>query len=946
MNRWTRILVATAAVGITAALGVLIGRALRGEPSPADAAAQPEVITTDGEELDTQALAGYLSRRYGDEGWSVHRAATAADVTPAPDRFVPVLTPVYVGGSDEMAEIMLDPPPVEAGAPNVQGASNGTPAPSHRGVTPIPIAGGGPVDADEPADTAETVPDSTAGPDEPAATPDGTGTAGTPSDATADGEPGPEERDAAGGAAGGPPSGATGGVPYYFDPLLGWSEWLRLALVDPCAGVEPGSTPAEGCPPGVGGTLLGLRMPPEPFMFFSWGHYLTAPAGSEETLPCPADTASPSGESQAAMTLFTRTPLESVSLRMRPYGSSEAWVDLPTLLSTPAADVSRWNALFEERDYDIGWGTTAICFLVDREPRVAYEIEGSGVDIFGRPVRSNTAGLVPIEDPDRRPPTTGTIARLGPYATVRARTVADGMVQMHSQIVDPADLDPADLACPRLPSTASGSPSIDRSAPMPPGVYDPAYVKRYSERFPIPVGGALHVCAWIYPTDNPLTPLAVDSLLFTAPPGQLPRIVLQGIRRAGFADERIASLWLSATVPSTTDHDPCSRTYSNAAEPLEPNRTYNLEHTLWECDGAPLPVAASGSVDVPIRLTRPIDGGEPIVQELAVRIDPDDCAAEPCQGRPREWYEIPIPSASRRLCGTVFGSGGCDPAPLAGIAVVRVDYPVVSGSTEGAGEVLLLDQVDVERVGDAPGFTRPTVTFRTRAGNPFVSDASVSIFADRPVRLGISAQAEGDVCYEGSPVPVTENFATEFTFEMDGFCAGAWYDLMISGVDEAGTTFEWRTGGLYSPPIVSNDLDVEVELLGGPRAELGYFYQFNVLVEGQSTTAYWFDFTSPRRGSAEACMALDGTRARSRGYHPPILLFPRDLTVSVTATITTTGNGDCSGDPRTGLGALSLEATFTREQLLSGEPLVAETPPEAPVQMRVTIDPRGTWRSR
>jgi len=489
---------------------------------------------------------------------------------------------------------------------------------------------------------------------------------------------------------------------------------------------------------------------------------------------------------------------------------------------------------------------------------------------------------------------------------------------------------------------------------LPPGVYDPAYTKIHSVRLPIPPGGQLVVCAQIFPTDNPLRPLATDRLLFSAPTQERPRIVLQGIRRFGEATiDR--GLTIQAGFSSVDGPDPCDRWYQNPS-PLEPGRSHSVEHTLWECTSAPLPADGAGRVDVPVRLTRwvPMGGtNERRVEEVVVPIRLQPCLDPSGCGRPREWYEIPIPWAGSRLCGSGFGSGGCsDPAPTDGMAVIRVDYPVVAaaagdGAAPSRGVVTLLDQIDDSAVAGTPRVQVADFTFvRSPADNVFHRTGQLELVADRPLQFEVTA-------HEGSPgtcVPSTtatsDGFVDRAVFEFPGLCAGAAYFLEIHAVDEAGNAYDLERSYWYSIPPVAAPMTARVDFLGGPDVPTyGFVYRFGVSIDGQNPTAYWWDWTGSR-GTADGCMALAGTSARSRGSVAPIMFDPDQLDVHVRVTVTTTGERDCSGSGATGLGEIVVNGSFTEAELLAGGPLVLETEPGATLPMRLTLTPTGDWRPR
>jgi hypothetical protein len=728
------------------------------------------------------------------------------------------------------------------------------------------------------------------------------------------------------------------------DLFSGLTDLVEFIRVDPCAGIEPGTPTPEDCPEGYPATFdFALRTPPPPLLSFGRGHYLTAAFPNGRA--CPADTPAPDA-GQAAVTLFSRTPLASAEIRYRRYGSSDEW---QTLAVPPTSDdhVAWWMERFETIEYALEWGTLPICVNVPRDPAFAYELDSSGVDIFDQVV-DGYSGIIPLDDPTERPPTRGEVVGLSSQAVVTAYSVDGGMATMRSRAVTgPED----DLSCGRGEEVEvqRAAPSV----PAPVGIYDPDYRQPWVGRIPVPPGGQLVVCTDIFPTDNRLRPLATDRLLLSAPTQERPRIVLQGIRRLGDA-----TIQPGLVIAAGFDDDRCAG-FHRTTEPIPPGRAQSVEQTIWECATTPLPVDRSGAVDVPVRVTRRVGAGasaQTREEELAIPIRLQPCFDPGGCDRPREWYEIPIPTADSRLCGSGFGSGGCGELEPDGIAVIRVDYPVIAGSSDptapSRGTATLLDQVDAT-VADGFRFSIEAVDFSpSPAGDPLDHDARLRLITDRPVRLEMSPVGWMPPGEEvppgcGDPTPVQGGeLADTFVLEMTGFCAGVGYRFPFRASDEAGNVYEIDPFEAFWTPTVGAPMEVRVDLLGGPDTpNYGFIYRFGVSLDGQNPTAYWWDWTGSR-GAAEGCLGLSGTTARSRGARPQVIyLRPTELTVQVRMTITTTGDTDCSGRSQTGLGELTFDGTFTREQLFSDEPLVLETGPDVPVPMRVTVTRVGDWRA-
>ena len=890
MSRSLNAVVAAAVFASTATVGVVTARALGDGSSDAEPS-MTAIIDDSGAAVEVSAKPAGTT--------------TVADLSAPAARLIPVVEPVAVGFDDSIGTELLA---VESpSAPGIAGSSAGFLPPVYAGAVPADTA---PtlVIAAEPATTDGAAPS-------PTLEPDTSEPIGAPAPAA------PTLR--------------------LLDLLGGFSELLGPIRFDPCAGIEPATPVPEGCPEGYAATFGGtFRLPPPAFMFLARGHYLTRTV--PDGLACPADTPT-AGPGEGSMTLFTRTPLTDVEVRYRPYGSSDSWTTL-TIPGSSAEQTAWWNERFDTIDYDIDWATVPICFSVPRDPAFAYEIDATATDAFGRTVHANSTGIIPLDAPDRRPPTTGQVLGLSSVAVVEARATEAGVVQFRSR---PVRGDDDDLQCTGAELVESGVSTFRGRIVSPAGVYDPAYTQLVSARIPIPPGSQVVVCADIYDTTNTLRSPATDRLLFSAPTQERPRIVLQGIRRLGSA-----TIGPGLSVAAGFELDPCADWYVTR-DPLEAGRSHTIEHVLWECSDDPLPVGGDGSVDVPITLTRTVPRGsaspERRQEQIAVPIRLQACADPGGCSRPREWYEIPIPWGGSRLCGTSFGSGGCgDPDPPDGIAVIRVEYPVVAGPVDappaGGGTVTLLDQVDAAAPAGAPRITlEPTFEWPVD-GDALARTARIRIQADRPVQITIDTIETFASCAVTAPVTST-GFSDEFEVEIPGLCAGASYQFPYRVVDEAGNEYVTDFTYMYTPPAISTTVSAQVDFLGGPDvAEFGYIYRFGVSLDGQNPTAYWWDWTG-RRGSVDGCRALTGTTARSRGGAPQrIYLGPSDLDVEIRVNITTTGSGDCSGRSATGLGEIVVTGRFTRDQVLSNEPLVLETEPGTALPMRLTVTPISDWR--
>ncbi len=947
-------------------IGVVVGRAIAGtdesgsplapttEPTASTAASiiddpVTRALVTDAGELIAVDAEDYPAAVAALRG-EVPDASLTSDDGGADDRtegsaspgLVPVVEPIYVGGVTDadvsaIGDALLDLPAPSSAVGAAAGAGlrpqfagGATPA---SGSVPVEL-----LDPDPSATSSEPPPDTATSESAPSETVTSTTPETAASETTT-----PATPDTTPGATGSAGTVATIDVPEIDTlPGLGAVNDLVDLLVDPCAGVRPGDPVPEECPPGTGATLLGIGSPPDPFLFWGRGHYLE-PAGTD--LVCPSDTAPPAPPSTVAMTLYSWTPLGEAEVSIRPYGSSVAWQPVTTT-ETSTAHRDAWNAEFAVREFDTSWGIVPHCLVVERDPEVSYEIRAVGTDMFGRAVES-MVGLIAADSPDLRPPSGGIVLPSGPIARAHAWTVADGVVRFTHQVVDPADTDE-----PTCPATR-GDDNIGASVlgrPVPVGLYDPDYTRRFQVDVPMPVAGAVVVCAYIYETDNTVrNPIHVDTMLFQAPAGERPRLVVQGIRR--FGDETIERLTILGGdyLHGGGVFDPCGSLAQLRDVP--PGDTVRVEETIYECgDNDLLRTDADGRMTVPVTLAR-YWGRDFETVELAVQIDVADCLTEPCGDRPRQWYEIPIPTRNRRLCGTVFGSGGCDPsAGAAGIAVLRLEYNRVGTGGPRDGTVTLIDQRDYTERTPYDELVVANMDLEVLSGtDPFVRSARVSFDTDRPIRGGVRVDTlptrNPSDCLEGEPTtPPSEEFRDRFEIEVSGLCAGHTYGFGVYGVDEDGT--EWEIDVSRLPwlriPSPTNKLTATVELLGGP-ARLGYLYRLGVQVENQDLTAYWLELDAPERGTNPSCVALDGTTARSRGFWPPTSYGPPELTVTLYAHVTTTGDDDCSSRAGTGIEPIELTGTFTVDEFRTGDPLIVETPADSPLQIRATIEQDGGW---
>jgi hypothetical protein len=342
----------------------------------------------------------------------------------------------------------------------------------------------------------------------------------------------------------------------------------------------------------------------------------------------------------------------------------------------------------------------------------------------------------------------------------------------------------------------------------------------------------------------------------------------------------------------------------------------SVEHTLYECVSVALPVDGAGRGEIPVTVQR--DGER--IEHVVVPITLDDCSLASCD-RPTEWYELPI-----RLD---------DGAEVDAVAVLRLEYPVIVSDTDRHRAATLLDQVGARPPGENLHREGTEVTFEP-SGDELHPWTDVHFFTDRPVHIRLTAVPMDDGC-AASETLESSGYQSEFDFRFATMCAGSTFGFEGTATETDGTVHVIERGLTYVAPPLDNVVRAQIDLLGGDEvAELGHVSRFEVLLDGQSPSVRRFDWTAPRRGSTDACMALDGSSARSRTAAPVIRLVGDELDVSVHLTVTATGGGDCRGAGR-GPGDVQMVGSFSYEQLQSGAPLVLETAVGAPLRVRLTL---------
>jgi len=894
MNSLTRSLLCAGVVVASIGGGVIVSRALHSDDGPA-------AVSID--EFDSPVL-------------------LQGDIKAGRAQAVPMIAPIAIGDDPAIIEQLLEGPPQIA--PDDVGPEIGRPGGD---TNVIGVATSPTIDTPD-LDTAVPI-DAEAPTTDPSAT-DGTTTDPATTDpATTDGDR------------------TLLDLPFYFDFSLGGIFGLPAIVFDTCAGATPGEPTPEGCPTGYAGTLgASGNLPPEPFMFGVSGHYITLRAGDFPTV-CPADTPG-AGDGQTAITVYSETPLESLLVEWRPYGTTQVPQSLTVEPATVPDQSSAWATRLEAEPYTRdSFGMLPRCFVIDRDPNQAYEVRLTAVDIYGREVLGNRDFSLVDATPSGRPVTSARVIGLQPKAEVEAWTTSRGSVTFATRVV-------TDLSVPATQSCNVGVPtsavhSIDGGRPIPIGIYDPIYSRRVVTTVALPPGGIVLLCATIYDSTNTLRPLATDTLLLQARTAQRPVITLEGLRLDDGITVPAYDLRASIQFPGErySLDDGCSGDWRNA-DPV--SGAVAIGVPLWECTQAALPVDSTGYVKVPVTLTRRISGpAEDATQSWGIQVQVDRCDPS-CPRRPAEWYEIPVPSASLVMCGRSFWESdeGC-PQPTDGVAIVKVEYPVIEGTTDWGTSTLI---ASTDRPVADPTAGEPMLSLIDHT-EPSGADwlnltSTLSIGSDRAVTISnIHLQdGSGDAgpgC-EARDFPVSLPAATEFQIDVQ-MCAGTTMRVTALVTDAAGVSYEKHLAFIFSPFATAPALHTTVEFLGGDDLpNFGWMWEFAIGLDGQSPTGYgWYNWYGPR-GTGRSCMALNGTTAKTYGGAPTISVHGGTLDLSLRMNITTSGDTDCSHNAADGLGVIEFSGSYTMAQIQSGEPMVLTTPPEARIQMRITLTPGGNWR--
>ena len=725
-----------------------------------------------------------------------------------------------------------------------------------------------------------------------------------------------------------------GGVSFS-DPLMVYDEIEGIGRLperafDVCAGPEPGALPGVECPEGYAGTLLGLHMVPDPFVWGTPGRYLTAP-GAPFPSACPTST--PVGEDHNAITVFSRTPLDALTVKWRQYGTAyEPWVSV-TAPSTPVAERAAWMARFEDEEYSReAFGFLTLCgILIDRDPDLAYEVVLEATDSFGRPVSSRPF-LMPGDAPTGRPPTEVLISERAAEARVTAWTHEGGLVTVG---VVPYG-DPLSDGVPEVGECDLGAPGTvdasdihfrDGSRPSPSGLYDVAFTRKAETSIPLTPGAWALICVTIYETNNTLRPRATDGFVVQGPAAVLPRIELTSI---AFTEPRRLVVGEELTIRVGTSAEACGA-------PWQSDRDFSASDSIihtWSCVGMATSPTEIATWTLPIAISR-IHEGRLLSQASAISLNYNlDPGLE-------ESFLVPIPPDNPRLCGGSFGDESRCPQPGEGWAQIIVRYDAVGaagngfvtpwGTTDGRAAI---EPVLPPRLGLLAGEV-------TNSDDWNSIDINLSIGADRPItletvrvvanELTVGSEAQ---CGTERTIDVGSSPATEFEIAAN-ICAGVGYAVLANYTDAEGIAHESLVGGTQIL-VQASLITVWVEFNGGDAPPFGWLHRYGIGLE-VGRRANTGDLTGPTGAAGPQCRSLDDTFGE---------FFFRDLTVigslevGLTGRISTTGDTDCEGRPDTGFdfrveGAVTLDQLHTASR--HDQALFFHSPDDAPLQIRLIV---------
>jgi hypothetical protein len=164
--------------------------------------------------------------------------------------------------------------------------------------------------------------------------------------------------------------------------------------------------------------------------------------------------------------------------------------------------------------------------------------------------------------------------------------------------------------------------------------------------------------------------------------------------------------------------------------------------------------------------------------------------------------------------------------------------------------------------------------------------------------------------------------------------------------DAAGEEFEQLVAYQRTPMVVGRNVTTTVEFLDDISGEdAGLLYRFDVGIDASFATwprTAWtwtnLDTTYP----GYLCVAHGRTVARAaRPIGELMVMHPETLNIGLSANFTTVCDG--SGSGRGAIGEVSMGGSFDLETLDADTPLVVTSPPDARLQVRITVT-ASSWQ--
>ena len=668
--------------------------------------------------------------------------------------------------------------------------------------------------------------------------------------------------------------------------------------VDPCAGDTPGGEPDAGCPPGIGGTVLGAGGG----TLQDGGRFvdgLLPNDGTDTTAQCPVGYPAP-GSGQSGVTLLTRSYLQSAQIEYRRYpsypGHDPRWLTLDLDPATHPGYQDQWKRLFDEQGVQVPY--VARCFTLDRDVDVAYEIRGRVVDEDGHAYDIAPAILADRE-PGARPLTS--VAMHGNEATVSVWTLAEGNVAVRSAPW-PTDGDKPDC---RSGAMVEGR-VFTRQTPMPIGVADPDYTWRWDHRVGVMAGHSALVCITVYASDNPFDVVAEETITLYSRTAYVPSIYARELRV--WKDYvRVPNLQLAVDwrCPGFTDQLWDNGNWSDTQDLL-----------LWRCTiaHANRPIDRGGEFNVPITIRHyrtgfPIEGGPD-----ATRYEPlEDIFAIPVEAVVCDECFRPLPGTFARALPTAEGWPE-------GLIYFSVEYERIPGTKPSAEETWRLDRLTIPSPPTAvdPLEVRWEHDLDLDSGTG-LSTAAISLFTNRPIRVTgvrfteLGGDEHGLPCREplgvGGPDEFTLDGAASITtvFEINGLCPGLTYDVVVTAIDEEGrvrTLSTWEADELIRVPPLGGAFDVVVEFLTEEQPHL-VITDLEVRIDNRRLDVA--RLSAGLRRSVPSCLAIEDGVATLVSVSPsgdvgPFgrsiqILYARGASLSVWISFANPRVGDTCEDP-------------------------------------------------